>query len=117
MPTKSHKPYAIVGAEQLTAFLYKTGDEWLGFQYRFNIVRQNSRTGRVGHWLRPTDIEALIKLTRVLAEELAGDGCMEIALRQRLRDIATVLDTAITDLSVKPHSKPMKDSYENQTRP
>lgn len=106
MPTKSNEPYAIVGAEQLTAFLYKTGDELLGFQYRFSIVHQNSHTGRVGHWLRPTDIEALIKLTRVLAEELANDGCMSDVLRRRLRTFAAKLNTAINEISKNPQAIP-----------
>ena len=97
MPTKSNEPYAIVGAEQLTAFLYKTGDELIGFQYRFNIVHQNCHTGRVGHWLRPSDIEALLKLIRVLAKELAEDGCLDSTLRNRLRKFATMLDAVVVE--------------------
>jgi hypothetical protein len=58
MSTGSHKPYAVIGAEQLTASVYKTGDELIGFKYRFNITRLNKRTGRVGHWFRPDDLMA-----------------------------------------------------------
>lgn len=102
MPAPPSQPYAIVGSEQLTASLYKTGDELIGFNYRFNIVHLNHRTGRVGHWLRPNDIEALVKLTQVLATELAHDGCMDGVLRNRLRKLSVVLDTALDAINADP---------------
>jgi hypothetical protein len=98
MSNGSHKPYAVIGAEQLTASVYKTGDELIGFKYRFNITRLNKRTGRVGHWLEPSDIPALIKLTRVLAAELAADGCMDGGLRHQLRTIAARLDDVMYEI-------------------
>lgn len=100
MPAPPSKPYAVVGSEQLTASLYKTGDELIGFNYRFNIVHLNNRTGRVGHWLRPSDLEALVKLTQVLATELADDGCMDGVLRHRLRTIAVVLEEALDEIKM-----------------
>jgi hypothetical protein len=99
MSNGSHKPYAVIGAEQLTASVYKTGDELIGFKYRFNITRLNKRTGRVGHWFRPDDLMALLQLTRVLAAELAHDGCMDSALRKQLRDIATRLDQTLDEIT------------------
>jgi hypothetical protein len=95
MSNGSHKPYAVIGAEQLTASVYKTGDELIGFKYRFNITRLNKRTGRVGHWLEPSDIPALIKLTRVLAAELAA---WEGGLRHQLRTIAARLDDVLHEI-------------------
>ena len=95
MTQQTRKPYALVGAEQLTASIHKTGDELIGFQYRFNIIRLVSQTGRVTHWFGPNDLEALVKLTRVLAGELAIDGCMDSSLRQRLCRLSVVLDEAI----------------------
>jgi hypothetical protein len=99
MPARSNKPYTVIGAECLIASVYKTGDELIGFEYRFNITRLNKRTGRVGHWLDPSDIPALIRLTRVLSAELAADGCMDSALRKQLRDIATRLDRTLDEIT------------------
>ena len=98
MPQKTTRPYTLVGAEQLTASVYKTGDELRGFDYRFNITRLNSRTGRVNHWFMPDDLFAMVKLARVLAAELADDGCMNAELRNRLVSLATALDDAIAEV-------------------
>ena len=89
----------MVGAERLTSSVYKTGEDLTGFQYRFNIVCLDSSTGRVTHWLGPDDLEAMVKLTRVLAAELAEDGCLARPLRQRLRIVAAALDETIDLLS------------------
>jgi hypothetical protein len=86
----------LVGAEQLTAAVYKTGDELVGFDYRFNITRLNNRTGRVNQWFTPDDLFAIVKLARVLAAELAHDGCMNAELRNRLVSLAAALDDAIS---------------------
>ena len=97
MTNKSRRPYTVVGAEQLTATVYKTGDELIGFDYRFNITRLNYRNGRVSQWFIPADLLAMVKLTRVLAAELADDGCMDLELRTRLFRLASALDEAITE--------------------
>lgn len=98
MTQRSRKPYTLVGAEQLTASVYKTGDELSGFDYRFNITRLNNRTGRVNQWFTPHDIISLVKLVRVLSVELANDGCMNTELRNRLFSLATELDAAIAEV-------------------
>ena len=98
MNQKSRKPYTLVGADQLTASVYKTGDELIGFDYRFNITRLNNRAGRVNQWFTPDDLTALVKLVRVLAAELADDGCMNVELRNRLVGLATTLDDAIAEV-------------------
>lgn len=89
-----------VGAEQLTASVYKTGDELIGFDYRFNITRLNNCNGRVNQWFIPADLHAMVKLTRVLAAELANDGCMNTELRIRLITLAAALDEAIAEASL-----------------
>ena len=57
-----------------------------------------NKTGRVTQWFGPNDLEGLVKLTRVLAAELAIDGCMDSSLRYRLSHLTTVLDEAIDEL-------------------
>ncbi|QDV83804.1 hypothetical protein [Stieleria magnilauensis] len=99
MPDKSRKPYTMVGAEQLTASVYKTGDELMGFDYRFNITRLNNRTGRVNQWFTPDDLCAMVKLVRVLSAELAHDGCMDEESRNLLFRLAAGLDDAIAEVS------------------
>lgn len=96
MTNRSLRPYAVLGAGNLTSSLYKTGDELIGFHYRFNIVHLNSTSGRVGHWLAPDDIVSLVKLARVMAAELANDGCMDVALRRQLHTINSLL-TGVLD--------------------
>ena len=103
MTQRSRQPYTLVGAEQITASVYKTGDEFIGFDYRFNIVRLNNRTGRVNQWFTPDDLCAMVKLVRVLAAELADDGCMEDALRNQLFHLAASLDDAIANTSDSVH--------------
>lgn len=99
MTQKSRKPHTLVGAEQLTATVYKTGDELIGFEYRFNIVRLNNRTGRVNQWFRPDDLLAIVKLTRVLASELADDGCIAPELRRQLVQLAVMLERTLAEAS------------------
>lgn len=98
MTQKARKPYTLVGAEQLTASVYKTGDELCGFDYRFNITRLNNKTGQVNQWFTPGDLCAMVKLVRVLSAELADDGCMNAELRNRLISLATALDAAIAEV-------------------
>ncbi len=99
MTQQPRQPYTLVGSDQLTASVYKTGDELTGFAYRFNVTRLNNRTGRVNQWFTPSDICGLVKLTRVLAAELAIDGCTTPELRAKLFRIASALDEAITEIS------------------
>ena len=98
MTQRSRKPYTLVGADHLTASIYKTGDELIGFDYRFNITRLSNRTGRVNQWFTPDDICAMVKLARVLAIELAHDGCVVPQLRNQLIGLAGALDDAIAEV-------------------
>ena len=98
MSDKSIKPYAVIGAGQLTASLYKSGDAFTGFEYRFNLVRLERKSGRLVQWYRPADVVALLKLLRVLSAELDHDGCMNTSLRRQLRRISNHVDELLDDL-------------------
>jgi hypothetical protein len=87
----SFKPYAMVGAGRLISTIWKTGDEQTGWHYRFNLFRMSSR-GRVGQRFSPADVVSLVKLARVLAAELAADGCLAPAQRTELGGLAAMLD-------------------------
>jgi hypothetical protein len=54
-------------------------------------------TGRTSGWFRPQDIIPLVRVTRVLAFELAEDGCMSRRLRRRLRLLAKQLDESLAE--------------------
>ncbi len=95
MSNRSTRPYAVVGAKNLTASLYKIGSESDGFQYRFNFTRLNTQSGRVGHWFFPRDLLPILKLTCVLAAELESDGCLKNQVRLEIRNIAHAVDHAI----------------------
>ena len=97
MPQESRQPYTLIGADQLTAFVYKTGDELMGFDYRFNITRLENQIDWVNQWLTPDDLFSMVKLVRVLAAELADDGCMNVELRDQLFRLAAVLDDVIAE--------------------
>ncbi len=102
MSNEARTPYAMIGSKQLTSQVFKTGDEWSGFKYRFNVFHVNSRTGKVSNWYGPEDIEAIVSLARVLAAELANDGCMDQGLRHRLRTISAALDETIAQINSVP---------------
>jgi hypothetical protein len=84
----------MIGAGKLVASLWKLGDERAGWQYRFNIFKQ-SKSGRVGQRFCPGDVRSLVKLARVLAAELATDGCLAAARRDDLAQLAAELDQII----------------------
>lgn len=90
----NNKPYALVGSGCLTAALWKVINED-DCEYRFNLFRVHKETGSVDQWLTPEDIESLVKVVRVLAFELAEDGCMSRPLRHRLYQLAEDLDELI----------------------
>ncbi len=90
-----NKPYALLGSGRLTSSLWKTINGDGDGQYRFNLFRIDRETGSVDQWLTPEDIESLVKIARVLAFELAEDGCMDRTLRARLYRLAERLDDLI----------------------
>lgn len=92
MTEPCNKPYEIVGAGQLTATVWKIGDEASGWSYHFNLFRQCRRSGFVSQVYRPRDVGDLVKLARVLALTLADDGCLSAAERRSLAQLADRLE-------------------------
>jgi hypothetical protein len=88
-----HKPHEIVGAGDLTATIWKKGDEHGGWRYHFNVYRQSCRSGAVSQLFRPGDVIDFIKLCQVLAMTLADDGCLEFKQRRQLAELAARLDS------------------------
>ena len=85
----------MLGSGRLTSTLWKSVGP-SGCEYRFNLFHTDRETGAVGQWLEPEDIESLVKISRVLAFELAEDGCMDQSMRQRLYQLAEALDELIS---------------------
>lgn len=110
MNKNSRQPYMQVGAESLTTNVYKTGDELVGYDYRFNISRLSRRTGRVNQWFTPHDLVALVKLTQVLASELADDGCVSQTHCSRFHTLAAALDDAIAEVSHATNQAPIREN-------
>ena len=90
-----NKPHALLGSGRLTSSLWKIVNQDHDVEYRFNVFRIHGETGAVDQWLAPEDIKSLVKLSRVLAFELAEDGCMYRVLRERLYQLAERLDELI----------------------
>lgn len=55
MRQTSSKPYALVGAGRLTAAIWKTGDEEVGWSLGFSVFRSEPQTGEVSQRLIPED--------------------------------------------------------------
>lgn len=98
----NNQPYAVFGADKLVSFLWKQGDEATGWQYRFNVFRCERQTGEANQLFGPKDVEALAKLTRLLAFELASDGCLPPDLRDDLACLAACLDEVLPASEPKP---------------
>jgi hypothetical protein len=92
MKGRSSKPYAMVGAGNLTASIWKDFVPDSGWTYRFNVYRLEARHGRVTQRLLPDDISDLVKLARVLAQLISDDGCLPGSLRHELQALAASID-------------------------
>ena len=99
MTHQAKRPYIVVGADRIAASVYKTGDDSIGFDYRFNLTHINQRTCRVAPWFSPADIISIVALTRTLAAELVHDGCVEPQLRKQFLALSAALDGAIAKVS------------------
>lgn len=89
------KPHAIVGAGRLVAAIWKSENEKAPSNYRFNVYRMNTATGRVTHRFAPRDIEHLVRLAQVLAIELSNDGSLDAELRDDLSCLEACLDEVL----------------------
>lgn len=92
MKGNSSKPYAMVGAGNLTACIWKDHASESGWTYRFNVFRLEASKGRVTQRLQPGDITDLVKLARVLAQVISDDGCLTPKLCHELRTLAVSID-------------------------
>lgn len=108
--TITPKPYCSVGAGQLTSFVWKSGDEQAGWQYRFNIFRLRSKGGRVTQLFAPNDLFHFVKLVQVLAAVLADDGCLSAIDRGVLQRLARDLDALLTSASTSNSTQQGKDN-------
>ena len=91
-----NRPYCIVGADRLSAAIWKYGDEEGGFRYQFNIFRMLAAHGRVSQLFGPEDVVCLAKLAHILAVALLDDGCIDADTKGSLRRLSVRLDTALT---------------------
>lgn len=82
----------MVGAGRLASMIWKDGDEQLGWRYRFNVFRTQSRGGRVSQLFTPADVIHLVKLAQVLAAVISDDGCLDPIERGVLKRLADDLD-------------------------
>jgi len=91
-----NEPYSMLGAGNLTASLWKSGDESSGWHYRFNIFRMSRLSGRVTQRFSPRDVGDLARLAHLLAFTLSNDGCLDAELRDDLSCLAACLDCVFT---------------------
>lgn len=91
----SNRPYSIVGADRLSACIWKHGDERGGFRYQFNVYRMLAETGRVSQLFGPEDVFCLARLAHVLAITLLDDGCIDSNLRARLKEFIIRFDVKL----------------------
>ena len=91
----STNPYAMLGAGQLASALWKTSDTREQFAYGFNVFRMCAVSGEVTQRFTPDDLPNLARLTRVLAFEIAEDGCLDGDLRDDLSCLAACLDDVV----------------------
>ena len=89
------RPYAMVGAGELTASIWKLAEPSLNGHYRFSIFRMTRDTGSVSQCFVPSDVADLVKLSHVLAATLLDDGCLSDADRRGLRKLLAALETLL----------------------
>lgn len=85
MAHKSQRPYMTVGVDRLTARIYKTGNEKFGWNYHFRLCRDGNRGANEDLRFHIDDIQRLMRITRLVAFELAVDGCMTPTQREQLQ--------------------------------
>jgi hypothetical protein len=93
------RPYEIIGAGHLVSSVWKRGSEEHGWSYRFNVFRVDVQSGIVSRLFRPADLPDLLQLCRLLAAELASDGCLVASDRRRLAVITDVLDSLLDEIA------------------
>ena len=107
------KPYAMLGAGPLAASIWKAKRKGRQFAYRFNIFRMCAKSGQVSQRFTPRDIPHLVSLVRLLAFEIANDGCLDVSLRDDLFCLAACLDEVLG----KPRTANSNCSDDNPSAP
>ena len=92
---RPNQPTAVLGAGRLVSLLRKEGDEQSGWRYTFNIFWTNRETDEVGQLFTPDDVEQLARLARLLAFELAEEGCLPAGQCDDLACLASCLDDVL----------------------
>lgn len=95
--TAKNRPYCLVGADRLSAAIWKHGDEENGFRYQFNVFRMLAAHGRVSQLFGPEDVLCLAKLAHILAVALIDDGCIDVDLKRRLKRLVIRLDASMVN--------------------
>lgn len=91
--SQSHqKPYAMLGAGELSVSLWKRGSDAEGWSYDFTVFRLDVGTGEVDQLMTPAHLTDFVKLARVLAQVIADDGCVSHTLRRKLNRLASQID-------------------------
>lgn len=85
----------MLGAGPLAASVWKAERKGERFAYRFNIFRMCAMSGRVSQRFTPNDIPYLASLVRLLAFEIANDGCLDVSSRDDLFCLAACLDEVL----------------------
>lgn len=85
-------PCVVAGADDLTATVWRTTDQTSQDGYRFILSRCDEQTGEVSQLYRAEDLFAFVRLVRVLAHEIAVDGCLSDGLRNDLGMLAYTLE-------------------------
>ena len=91
------KPYAMFGAGNLTAALWKHGDDRSGWHYQFNIFQVRKDDGQVSQRFSPHDVADLAKLTQTLALAISDNGCLEQELRDDLSCLSACLERVFSE--------------------
>ena len=86
----THRPCSVLGAGRLTATLWRT--EGPDAVYGFNVVRTDATTGEVTQRFQPDDISDFIRLTQLLASEVARDQTLDPRSRDNLACLADALE-------------------------
>ena len=92
-----NRPYCLVGADRLSAAIWKHGDEEGGFHYQFNVFRMLAAHGRVSQLFGPEDVLCLAKLAHILALALIDDGCLDVELKRSLKRLVVRLDASLVN--------------------
>ena len=90
----SEKPVAIVGADELTAFLFRR--DWSSFNaYEFNLVHVNPQDGATKQLFEADDIKNVIKICHLVAFAVLDDGWIDGKTQSDLRNLVSQLEELI----------------------